>query len=417
MITATSSPRKTANTEVSILGGGLIGIASALRLQQAGHRCVLIDPMQDGQAASWGNAGHIATEQIAPLASWATIRSLPRRWFARGGAVDVPKPWSVLPWMLRFLRAAKRSRHAAGVTALRGLLADAIPAWQRLLSSIDQSELLRIDGHIVLWESPAAAQRGRADWLGSDIGTASARALSANELQRYAMLIGKPLVDGICFAGTAQIAELNVLINSMRDAFVAAGGQRLQGMAKLKLQDNKAIVTLDGKSISSDHILVAAGVGSAQLMASVGEFVPLITERGYHLHWPDHDWPSDAPPVVFEDRSVILTRFDNGLRLAGFVEFVPPGIAPDPRKWQRLQAHAIALGLPVRGVAQQWSGARPTLPDYLPAIGRGRKANNLLYAFGHQHLGLTLAATTAERVLSLLDHGPVPANPFDLMRF
>jgi D-amino-acid dehydrogenase len=64
-------------------------------------------------------------------------------------------------------------------------------------------------------------------------------------------------------------------------------------------------------------------------------------------------------------------------------------------------------------------GARPTLPDYLPAIGRSPVAANLLYAFGHQHLGVTLAAATGEIVAALARNArtEISLAPFDLQRF
>jgi D-amino-acid dehydrogenase len=229
-----------------------------------------------------------------------------------------------------------------------------------------------------------------------------------------------PLRAGLCFAGSAQIADPAILMRTLRQALLDAGGRWLRAeVVGLRDVDGRTAVLLGGgRSLDPDRVVIAAGPGSRRLMADLGEHAPLIEERGYHLQWRDHDWP-DLPPVVFEDRSVILTRFDGGLRLAGFVEFVPPGRPPDMRKWQRLRAHAVELGLPVRGEPQAWCGARPTLPDYLPAIGRSRSARNVCYAFGHQHLGLTLAAATADRVLALLaDPGDVAdMSPFDLQRF
>ncbi len=116
---------------------------------------------------------------------------------------------------------------------------------------------------------------------------------------------------------------------------------------------------------------------------------------------------------------MIVTRYADRVQAASFVELGHPDAPPDPRKWQRLEAHVAALGLPIAGPFTRWMGARPTLPDYLPAIGRSRRAANLLYAFGHQHLGLTLAPVTAELVAALVD-GRTPGvdmTPFDLERF
>jgi glycine/D-amino acid oxidase-like deaminating enzyme len=101
------------------------------------------------------------------------------------------------------------------------------------------------------------------------------------------------------------------------------------------------------------------------------------------------------------------------------VEFSRVSSPADPRKWRRLRSHAAALRLPLSSTASEWMGVRPTLPDYLPALGRSSRANNLLYAFGHQHLGLTLAAVTGEIVSSLAteESAPVDLAPFSLERF
>jgi D-hydroxyproline dehydrogenase len=398
----------------------VVGLACALRLRLAGLNCAVIDPMQDGRAASWGNAGHIAIEQIAPLASWSTVRSLPRRWFGRGGPVDVPRPWAIAPWLWRFLRACSPSRHAAGQEALRGLLTDAVPAWRQLLQDIGRPELLRSDGHWVVWETAGGERRGKAAWLDSDIGEARVGPLEDEARDTLQSRLGLRLRTGLCFEGSGRMTDTGQLMRGLREALLGAGGHWLRAnVAGLERGEGHASILLDdGRRIEADHILVAAGPGSRALMADLGEQAPLIEERGYHLQWRDHDWP-DQPPVVFEDRSIILTRFEGGLRLAGFVEFVPPGMPPDVRKWQRLRAHAVAMGLPVRGEPEAWCGARPTLPDYLPAIGRSRRAGNVYYAFGHQHLGLTLAAVTADRILALLadPDGASALTPFGLQRF
>ena len=123
--------------------------------------------------------------------------------------------------------------------------------------------------------------------------------------------------------------------------------------------------------------------------------------------------------MVFEERSTIATRFSGGLRVAGFVEFGRHDAAPDPRRWQALERHAAALGLPLQGPLTRWVGSRPTLPDYLPAIGRSSRLPNLFYAFGHQHLGLTLGPLTGEVVAGLMkDRRPAPSlAAFAIERF
>jgi glycine/D-amino acid oxidase-like deaminating enzyme len=191
---------------------------------------------------------------------------------------------------------------------------------------------------------------------------------------------------------------------------------RMRGQARI---EDGAVRLATGERLAAATILVAAGPGSPALLRPLGHNAPLIAERGYHIQASGAGWPEDMPSLFFADRSMFLTRFRSGLRATGFVEFGRTGSPPDPRKWRRLRQHARELGLPFDGPVTEWMGARPTLPDYLPAIGRSAKAPNLLYAFGHQHLGLTLGAVTGELV-GALAAGEMPAvdlTPFDIGRF
>lgn len=404
-----------------VVGAGIVGLACALRLRRLGLRTTLVDPQASPESASYGNAGHIAVEQVEPLASWATIRSAPRRLFAFGGALDVRDPLACAPWMARFVHAAAPTRFQAGRAALHSLLDRALPAWQALTRDLDRTDLLRADGHVVLWESARTAQRRRDAWRAADTGSATVRDLDAAELDAYGSLLRQRPAGGVRFAGTGQVADVAQMLRALRQSFDAAGGDFIRGRVRaIEIEDGAAQALLDdGRRVAADIVLVTAGVGSAELMATLGPRPPLIAERGYHLQWLQHDWPVDSPPVVFEDRSMIVTCFHGGLRAAGFVEFAPAKAPPDPDKWSALRRHASALGLPVSGHGDEWFGARPTLPDYLPAIGRSTAAPNLLYAFGHQHLGLTLAPITSEIIAALVG-GREPAvalAPFDLQRF
>lgn len=405
--------------KITVIGGGVVGLTSALALARAGWAVRLIDADSDRQAASWGNAGHIAIEQVEPLASWATIRSLPRRRFGAGGAVALPpaawRHW--LPFGLRLLGAARPGVFARGQRALAGLLAAAMPAWQRLAASLEVPDLLRVQGHIVAWTDAAAAEAGRRGWQRADIGTAAFRDVTAAELRE---LPGAPAAAAIRFTNTAQIADLGTLDRALRAALVAAGGAILPGHATLTLADGEARVVVDGVPLAGGgQLLVTAGVAAGRLLAPLGHRVPIIAERGYHIRAADHDWPAGLPPLVFEDRSMIVTRYAGCVQAASFVEFADIDTPPDPAKWERLEAQVSALGLPLRPPFTRWMGARPTLPDYLPAIGRSTRAGNLLYAFGHQHLGLTLAAVTGESVVALAEGGAAAIDlaPFGLHRF
>jgi len=408
---------------VAVIGGGVMALASALALQRAGLKVILYDEAAATQPASWGNAGHIAIEQVEPLASPQILRSAWRRMFFNGGPADFRlrdmSAW--LPWLLRFANACRPSTFRSGARALEALLSDATPAWTRLLSAIGQPELLKQHGHMVLWESEASAAAGLAAWTRTPIGNASFDRLDAAALSDPARPLPIDAAGGICFSGTSQIADLGVLLQAMRRRFEDNGGEvRLSRVAALSVENGVARLTLaNGERVARCGLVMAAGIGSAPLMRDIGHIVPLIAERGYHIEGDAGSWPRHLPPVVFEDRSMIVTRFGNRLRAASFTEFARPSSPPDKKKWQRLHRHAADLGLPLGEPVTQWMGARPTFPDYLPALGVSYRCSNLIYAFGHQHLGLTLAPVTAEIVAGLAMSRPPPIDllPFDIERF
>jgi len=199
------------------------------------------------------------------------------------------------------------------------------------------------------------------------------------------------------------------MLEALRAAFLRRGG----------VLEARGVKLDEARKAGADLIVIAAGVRSRALMAELRHQVPLIAERGYHIQAADSSWPESLPSVVFEERAVVANRFLSGLRLTSFVEFTRPDAPADPRKWRALQAHAAALGLSLPPPLQTWFGSRPTLPDYLPAIGRSSRNPKVLYAFGHQHLGLTLGPITGEIVADIACGGTPALDPapFAIERF
>lgn len=398
-----------------VIGGGVVGLNIALTLQAERYDVILIESQRQITGASYGNAGHIAIEQVEPLASWATIRSAPRRFFMRGGALSLPQKaidaW--LPFSLRMMQAAAPRRFAAGKDALSGLIHNAMPAWQKRVADLGAPDVLRQDGHYVVWESPESARKGVASWSATDTGPARFRQVTGDEMRQLSAVTRKTLHGAIRFENTGQIADLPRLLEAMTTAFTARSGRILYERAERLTSDGVALS--GGEVLTGDAVIVSAGIASKPLMQSLGLKVPMIAERGYHIQATQHAWPDHLPPVVFEDRSMIVTGFESGLRAASFVEFARADDSADPRKWARLKAHVADLGLPFQGESTEWTGARPTFPDYLPAIGR-LAGTKLYYAFGHQHLGLTLGAVTGDIVAAIVAGGNAPAA-FDLKRF
>jgi glycine/D-amino acid oxidase-like deaminating enzyme len=408
-----------------VVGGGIVGLTCALRLQRAAIATQLADPDENRLAPSWNNAGHIAIEQVEPLASWETLRSVRARMFGQGGPLDFrATDKGVARWMLQFVAASSPRRFAAGKQALSSLVAGAADAWRTLVADLGKPGLFTDRGHIVVWETERSAKAKRAAWLRADVGSAVIRDLQDRELDALSHQLKRPLAGGLRFEKTGQLVDPPELFQTLHDRFAAAGGEWVrEAVTAVAVENARArAVFISGRPVDAEMIVICAGARSKALMRGAGHVVPLIAERGYHLQVPAEQaqgWWPDLPPVVFEDRSMIVTRFAKALRACSFVELADIESPPDVRKWERLIRHVTELGLPFGDSPSRWMGARPTLPDYLPAIGRSRRAPNLLYAFGHQHLGLTLGPVTAEIVQAIATGAEPQINlePFDIERF
>lgn len=396
---------------VLVIGGGIVGLSSALALQERGLDVTLLDDAPERPPASWGNVGHIATEQVDPLASWPMVMSLPRRLTLMGGPVAFP-PTAIATWLpfgLRLLAAAAPTRFRHGRAALSALLAEALPAWRTQMAKAGATQLLRDNGHLVAWESPATAVRGRRALARPVNDVVASHEATPDQIAFLKERLRTPFIDALRYAGTASVTEPGAVLSACRAAFLAAGGRIETGIATPEQVRRPA----------ADLIVVAAGVRSRPLMRALGHSVPMIAERGYHIRSRSTPWPSDMPPIVFDDRAVVVSGSDAGVRATSFVEFTHHDAPPDARKWARLRQHVAELGLTFGDDVETWHGSRPTLPDYLPAIGRSRRNAQVLYAFGHQHLGLTLGPITGALIAALAvgERPMLDLTPFSLDRF
>ena len=234
-----------------VIGGGLVGAASALRLQAAGFAVTLIDPGDPRRAASFGNIGHIAAEQVSPLASRESLRTFPGRLFGLGGPLDFRWRDAGLwgPWAMRFIAASRPDRHAAGQAALTAILAHALPAWRRLAAFSGAAGIVGRDGHAVVWMSERAAEKGLRGWERSPLGSTAFRSMSPDDLAPYAAVMTRAPVAGIRFSGTAQVSEPQAARDALLAAFKAHGGEVVHASVARLSSGDRVTAHLDGGGV------------------------------------------------------------------------------------------------------------------------------------------------------------------------
>jgi D-amino-acid dehydrogenase len=214
------------------------------------------------------------------------------------------------------------------------------------------------------------------------------------------------------------------LTRKLVDGFVRAGGVVAEDeviSVRVLASDVVAVAGRSG-SWTARQAVVAAGIGSRSILRSLGIGVPLAAERGYHLMVPPGAGKrAVGVPLIGARPEFVITPMAHGLRLAGTVELARSEARPEWARASMLGKLAERLIGPVDGLrdASSWMGCRPTLPDSLPAVGRIPGAPQIIAAFGHQHLGLTLAAITGELVSAIARRAEpaIDVVPFSLARF
>src|SRR4051812_33443300 len=137
---------------IAIVGAGVIGTAIAYALAREGRHVTLIDRSPPGEGgASFGNAGHVATELVQPLPSHALLFGFWRELVAFGGVLDIParRLGAFLPWALRFARASFQLRE--GTEKLAPFVRPAVPELMNLLRDAGRPDLIRQHGHYEIW--------------------------------------------------------------------------------------------------------------------------------------------------------------------------------------------------------------------------------------------------------------------------
>ncbi|MBJ9978237.1 FAD-binding oxidoreductase [Pseudomonas sp. S75] len=410
------------HTDIAVVGAGIVGVACALQLARQGRRVTLIDRQAPGMGASYGNAGHLATEQVFPIADWSICKRLPRMLLDPMGPLRLDWKYlpKALPWFTRLLFNLRPAPYQRTVAGLRQLNEGSLEAWQRLLTSIGRSELFHGSGSLLVYERPESQRALAALCERMQAQAVPVQRWSADAVREAAPQLSSALLGGLFFPRTGHFIDPYRVVGALFEAAQAHGVRFVQAQVEGgQVQADHVRLVSDRGTFRASQVLVSCGAHSAPLTrALTGKRVPLDTERGYHLMLPSEG--ARLPFAVTSlERRFIMTPMEAGLRLAGTVEFA--GLQAPPAMQRAWQLHRLSQGLFQRDLSSEgatpWMGMRPSLPDSLPVIDRVGEGRVLL-AFGHQHLGLTQAALTAEWIGRLAER-PAPAElaPYRLARF
>lgn len=392
------------DSHIAVIGAGIVGCSCALWLQKRGFRVTLIDPDEPGSGTSSGNACTIAEYGCIPVNSPHLFTRLPKLLFSRDSPLTL-HPGYVLRhpgWMIAFLLNCRAHKVERIIDLLAGLLAKTWEGLDPLLDMADARDLTADHGFMHVFrdasefeaarQSNQARQRQGVEFV--ELDQADIRDLEPNL---------KPIFErGLLFENITRVLDPAALCRRYAACLQRNQGRLLRQRAvEVRHGPGEVEILLDnGDTLAAERVVIAAGAFSNQIRGIPAQSLKLDTERGHHVQFSGMQHLLSRP-VGWQKAGFYATPTNLGMRFAGTVEIAGYRKPKNPAIIDYLtrKAHEM-LELPEKP-DREWLGYRPTCPDSLPMIGFSTVSEHIIYAFGHQHLGLTLAGITGKLVAEL----------------
>jgi D-amino-acid dehydrogenase len=408
--------------DIAVVGAGIVGVSTALWAAMRGKTVVVLDPKKPGSGASFGNACTIATYGCLPINSPSIFRRLPKLltdpesplafdWFY---AAQHPR------WMLSFLANCRPASVDHITKANAVLLSHADAGLNPLIAEAASEDLMVENDVLYLYSSQAGYDGARA---GIEKRKSLGVALDVVEPDDIAELepnLKLNVVKGLRFMGARHVLSPQILILRMMARAIALDSVHI-AKAVTEVSHNTDNVTLklaDRTELQANSVVLATGAHTRTIKGAGAEKLPLDTERGYHVMFPD-DGQKLSRPCGWEEAGFYAVPMADGLRFAGTVEIAGLKKPQNARRTRYIEERARRMVEGLGQAGETWMGFRPTFPDSLPAIGTSPKSARIYHAYGHQHLGLTLGGITGRTIVDLID-GVQPnfdLSPYDPGRF
>ena len=408
-------------TSVGIVGGGIQGVCTGLQLLKRKIPATIFDRQEPGMMASYGNAGHFSPYAVLQLNRPDVLYDVPKMLLSSSGPLAlkwnyIPK---MLPWIFQYLKKCNKKSMLHTAKYMHQILNQSMEAYEEIFQEIDMTNLVEQKGIIYVWTNQNLKCRNLEIKVREDLGIKQ-KLLTTNEILDLEPNI-KPVFSGGCYYDYAYHArDPHGILKKIFELFISRGGKFIKENVKSlkQINESQTMIKTDTNEYKFEKSVIACGAFSKNLTDQLDENIPLDTERGYHVHFKGME-NLIKRPIIFLDRGFGMTPMNQGLRAVGTVEL---GGLKNPISKKRIKyiVNCAKELLPqLKDHQDEWLGFRPTLPDFLPVLGPSKKNKNIIYAFGHHHLGWTLGAITGKIVAGVLanENTNLDLSPYSSQRF
>ena len=394
---------------IVVIGAGICGLSSAIWLRRAGHEVTIIDRDYPGAGASYGNAGLLAGWALVPVNTPEMPKTALK--YLTNPTSPLFLQWSAVPqmtpWLWQFLRNATERKLPQMVEGIAQIVTDTVEQHHALTRGTRAAQRIAKSDFNFVYNSRAEYEAGARDWgIRAEFGQ-EPELIEGTAVQEVEPMLSPDCAFMARLRDHGHILDTGAYMADLAEVLTDEGGRYLRADAQdIDLEDGRVRAVLtDQGALPCDRMVLAAGIWSKPLMAKLGLNVPMVAERGHHLHFKN---PSEMPrdPMMIVKGKFGVNPMTSGLRCAGTVELGDTTKGPNRAALKIIGEHVARVfpGLEYDGV-EEWLGFRPSTPDSVPLIGE-IGATGAYAAFGHQHIGLTAGPKTGRLIAALIDGQP-----------
>lgn len=406
--------------QIVIIGGGIVGLSTALYVARRGHRVTVVDQRDAGYlGASFGNAGFVSPSHFTPLAAPGTVK-LAFKWMLSPESPFYVKPRldrDLIGWGWKFMRASTAEQVAKSAPLLGKLLVASHREFEKLAAEWNNDfEFVQRGILMVCKTENALAHESELAARGRDVGVPG-EVVDPKGLAELEPGVKMNVAGAVLYPQDSHLSP-NLFMKSIREKLPGEGvdlrwntearGWRVKDGTIAGVETNRG-------DIAGDEFVICGGTWSPRLARELGLRLPLQAGKGYSLTIPH---PSQKPsrPMILMEARVAVSPLGDALRIGGTMEIAGLEERVNPARirgiMKSLPKYFAEFPMSDFDGVQPWYGFRPVSPDGMPYIGRFAKYHNLSAATGHAMIGVSLAPITGKLISEVIE-GETPSIPLD----
>ena len=317
---------------ISVVGGGIMGISSAINLIKRGCKVTIIEKEVNGESASFGNASWLTSISMVPVLTPGAIYKIPSLLFSSYGPLFLRFPGviKILPWLIKYLSYSKKEKVNYISKHLAPLLSNTVDEHKKISSGTNAVEWIKESPFLFVYKDKKDYEKDSFSWNIRKQYGFKWEYVENEKLYKIIPDLSRDYKFAVKIDGQGYIYNTKNYLRDLFDGFKKLGGKIIEDEVQDIISEKKQIIVkTKDREIISDNVVISAGVFSDKFSNKFGANVPLQSERGYHLELFETNIKLKYP-IMNSFLKLAITPKETGIRFAGLVEF--GSINSDPNK-------------------------------------------------------------------------------------